>query len=409
MFDETRAIERLLSGDSEMIEKIVNQFEASVYQYCLHFLGSQPAAEEAVTEVFVRLFSQLGPELAEASLQEWILRIAVNVCVDVRNHRSKREKLDDFESQLRNALQRLVRQQRTILLLSDLIGVNQKMIGAILDMEEKVVRQRLSRARSNLCEFLIQSGTELESAKLPRNRDRHSQHYRDLCSCYVDDNLDEQEKKQLLDHIQECRLCSAYLQDLTKIGRELAHMSDTGMPDSLKETIMEAVRMKAEKAQEGLRRRKHFPAFTLVSVAVIVVLLVCSGSFGGLLVDSDEIYEKVVRAEGGSTQLTEQNGMEFGVGEIPETVLANSYLFAIAAIGGEGFPELSTEAKVIAIDEEQRTYYEVDSDLASVERLTEMLESVKYQTLPINDNQIVIAGTSQYGLLVIIPEPEQEE
>ncbi|MDO5549488.1 MAG: sigma-70 family RNA polymerase sigma factor [Eubacteriales bacterium] len=408
MFDEGRAIERLLSGDSEVAEKIVNQFEAAVYQYCLYFLGNQRGAEEAAIAVFVRLFSQLGPELTEASLKEWIMRIAVNVCADLqRHHRSRREKAESFEEQLGAALQRLVRQQRTILLLSDLIGMDQKTIGSILEMEEKTVCQRLARARNNLCDFLIQSGAELEGRKLPRSRDRHSQSYRDLCSRYVDDHLEEAEKKQLLDHIQECPVCAAYLQDLTKIGRALSHMSENGMPDSLKADIMEAVRMQAQKAQEGMRRRMHFPVFTLIAVAAVVVLLVCSGSFGGLLVDSDDVYDKVIQANGGSMQLTAQDSMEFGAGEIPESVLASSYSFAIAAVGGEGLPEFSTEATAIATDEQNRTYYEVDSDLASVERLTEMLENVNYRTLPIYDNQIVIAGTAQNGLLVIVPETEE--
>ena len=32
MFDENRAIERLLAGEAGVAEKIVNQFEAAVYQ-----------------------------------------------------------------------------------------------------------------------------------------------------------------------------------------------------------------------------------------------------------------------------------------------------------------------------------------------------------------------------------------
>lgn len=404
MFDENRAIERLLAGESGIAEKIVNQFEAAVYQYCLYFLGSKRGAEEAVTEVFVRLFSQLGPELTDGSLWEWIMRIAVNVCGDMqRRYRSRKDRPDDFDKQLRLALQRLVRQQRTIVLLSDLVGMKQAEIAAILELDEKAVCQRLARARNNLCDFLIQAGTDLAGSKLPHGRDRHSQHYRELCSRHVDDNLEDEEKKELLNHIQECEICSAYLQDLTRVGRELAHMRDIAMPESLKESIMTAVHTQTEKAQEGMRRRRLYPVYTLVAIALVVVMLLWSGSLGGLLVDSDGTYEKVVTATGSGTRLTARKGFEFGQGEIPENVLANSYSFAIAAVGGEGLPELSSEAKVIATDEEGRTYYELDSDLASVERLTQMLENVKYETMPIYDNQIIISGAAKCGLLVTAP------
>jgi RNA polymerase sigma-70 factor (ECF subfamily) len=410
MFDETGAIERLLAGDSEAVEKIVNQFEAPIYQYCLRYLGNQRSAEEAATEVFVRLFAQLGAETTEVTMREWIVRIAVNVCGDFQRHnRVRREKMDTLEERARNALQRLVRQQRTILLLNDLIRIDQKTIASILEMDEKMVCQRLARARSNFCEFLIQNGVELESAGTPHGRDRHIQQYRDLCSRYVDNNLDEEEKKQLLDHIQTCETCSAYLQDLTRVGKELARMGEEGMPENLKEDILAAVRIQMEKVQEKIRRQMHFPAFTLIAVAVVVVLLICSGSLGGLMVNPEDAYEKAVRSSAGSAQLIQQEGMEFEVGEIPESVLTNSYLFAIAAVGGEGLPELSTDAKVIATDEQGRTYYELDSDLASVEQLTEMLQNVKYETMPIYDDQIVIAGSAQYGLLVMVPEQSPEE
>lgn len=402
MLDENRVIKRLAMGDTSAIEDLVNEFEASVYQYCLHFLGNERDAETAATDVFLRLVAQMGPDAKETSLKEWTMRIAVNVCQDhqQRRHRSKLREDADLEQYIHICLQRLMRQQRSIILLRDLIGLEQSEISSILEIDEHAVTQRLSRARRNLCDFLLQAGAPLDGSAR-RKRTKDNQHYHELCSRYVDEAVTKEEKTELLNHIQECELCAAYLQNLTKVGRELEHMMESSMPDSLKETIIQAVQLQAEKARLGMRRKMQLPLFTLVAGAAVFVILICSGTFGGLFANTNDAYADETLP--GSVLSAVPQGIQFDNVNLPEKVAANSYAFAIAAVGGNGLPEMSTEAELIAVDAETNdAFYMVNSDVAAAQRLAQILESVGYTTDSIYDSRIKLSGDAPHGLIVVM-------
>ncbi len=397
--DDNRVVNRLLAGDSSAVERIVNKYDTAVYQYCVQFLGSAQEAEEAVSEVFVRLFSQLGADSAETSLKEWIMRIAVSVCNDwQRKHRTRRAEAVTLEQRIQQALQRLVRQQRALVLLRDLNGLDNKTIANILEMDETMVQQRLARARSNLCEYVVQS--EVHGA-VRRLHGKQEQKYYELCSRYVDECVTDEEKKELLDHIQQSRTCAEYLENLTRIGRELEHRMDSGMPETLKEDVLNAVQLYAEQAQQGVRRRRHIPLFTLLAAACVFVLLVCSGTLGGLFARSDDVYRDAILS---GSAAKEDVSVDLASIDIPEKVTTNSYAFVIAAVGDGRMPELTSQAQQIGTSGESTTaaFYEVDSDVGAVERLTKTLESFGYTSGSIYDDRVSVSGNASTGLLIVI-------
>lgn len=403
--DDNRVVNRLLAGDSTAVERIVNQFDTAVYQYCLQFLGSAPEAEDAASEVFVRLFSQLGSDLAETSLQEWVMRIAVSVCSDwQKKHRSRRAESKTLEQRIQQALQRLVRQQRALVLLRDLNGLDVKTIASILEMDEPTVQQRLARARNNLCEYVVQSEVH---GPVRRLHNKQEQKYYELCSRYVDECVTEEEKTELLNHIQQSKTCAEYLENLTRIGRELEHRMDDGMPETLKEDILNAVQLYAERAQQGVRRRRHVPLFTLIAVACVFVLLVCSGTFGGLFARSDDVYRDSILS--GSAAPQEEDPVDLSAVTFPEKVTTSSYAFVIAAVGDGRMPELASQAEQIGTNgESTAAFYEVDSDVGAVERLTKTLEGVGYTSGSVYDDRITISGESSNGLLIVINEQKDK-
>lgn len=400
--DDNRVVNRLLAGDSSAVERIVNKYDTAVYQYCLQFLGSPQEAEDAASEVFVRLFSQLGSDLAETSLQEWVMRIAVSVCNDwQKKHRSKRMETKTLEQRVQQALQRLVRQQRALVLLRDLNGLDSKTIASILEMDEQVVQQRLARARGNLCEYVVQSEVH---GPVRRLHNKQEQKYYELCSRYVDECVTEEEKTELLDHIQHSRTCAEYLENLTRIGRELEHRMDDGMPETLKEDILNAVQLYAERAQQGVRRRRHVPLFTLIAAACAFVLLVCSGTFGGLFARSDDVYRDAMLS--GSAVQQDEAMVDLSSVSFPEKVTTSSYAFAIAAVGDGRMPELTSQAEQIGTSGETTTaaFYEVESDVGAVERLTKTLENFGYTSGSVYDDRVTISGAAPNGLLIVINE-----
>ena len=66
--------------DKTRFTNAVAQYQAMVYRTALHALGSSQDADDAVQEVFFRLFRCKGTFDGEEHLRRWLLRVTVNCC-----------------------------------------------------------------------------------------------------------------------------------------------------------------------------------------------------------------------------------------------------------------------------------------------------------------------------------------
>ena len=69
--------------DKARFTNAVEQYQAMVYRTALHALGSPQDADDAVQEVFLRLFRYRGTFEGGEHLRRWLLRVTVNYCRDV--------------------------------------------------------------------------------------------------------------------------------------------------------------------------------------------------------------------------------------------------------------------------------------------------------------------------------------
>lgn len=420
MFDENSIADRILSGDESAFDRLVDRYEHKVYQYALRFLGQEGDACLATEEIFYQIYRKLNAR-TDAQLSTWVFRVVANVCADFQHHKRgmRGAAFSDAVSRLREPfvkgaehdlgeeiqiqLLRLTRQQREVLLLRDLCGLSDEETGQILELDTNGVRMRLSRARKNLRELLLhQNALDQPAEKGQRySASRDCQTYRELCSQYVDGCIAEADKGALLDHIQECGACAAYLNDLTVIGRSMSHMEETAPPDQLREKIISAARLQSEQMQMSRRREFHLPMFLFVVAAAAFLLLVSSGVLGGLFVNSRQGAHMDRVPNGGEKQATESLIAD-GI-RVPDTVAASSYAFVIGAAGDTELPELSTSATLISGDQGNGVeYYSVDNDMNLVQKLTDGLESVGYKMETVNSHQIVISANAPQGLFIVV-------
>lgn len=91
-FDERDALARAAAGDEHAFRLIFDAYHRRVYTFVLRYLKSTTLAEEAVQEVFVKLWRQ-GPSLAAIDdLQQFIFTVTRNHALDclrrmkVRDH-----------------------------------------------------------------------------------------------------------------------------------------------------------------------------------------------------------------------------------------------------------------------------------------------------------------------------------
>lgn len=152
--------------DKTTFTRAVERYQNMVYRVALHSLGSRADADDAVQEVFLRLFSARRAPESEEHLRRWLLRVAVNYCRDVlrspwRRRRASLEELPAepaFEQPEQLALYQTVmalpERYRTVLDLFYYEDLSVREIAALLEIDPSAVTTRLSRARRKLKEEL---------------------------------------------------------------------------------------------------------------------------------------------------------------------------------------------------------------------------------------------------------------
>lgn len=63
--------------------RAVERHQDIVYRVALHSLGTPQDADDAVQEVFLRLYQRAEPFDSPEHLRRWLLRVTLNYCRDV--------------------------------------------------------------------------------------------------------------------------------------------------------------------------------------------------------------------------------------------------------------------------------------------------------------------------------------
>ena len=146
--------------------RAVERHQDMVYRVALHALGSPQDADDAVQEVFLRLYQRAEPFDSPEHLRRWLLRVTVNYCRDVlkspwRRRRVSLESLPELpafqreeERVLYQTVMSLPEKYRTVLDLFYYEELSVREIAGLLHIEVSAVTTRLSRARGKLKDAL---------------------------------------------------------------------------------------------------------------------------------------------------------------------------------------------------------------------------------------------------------------
>ena len=182
--DEATLIESCLAGDDAAFDQLVQRYQDMVFNLAYRLLGGRDEAVDLSQEVFLQVYRKLSTFRRDASLRTWIYRIVINRAKNRQRWWKRRlgemtaMSLEDAESSphwelsapvsasssapdqaleqkeigqlLRDAINRLPFDQRTILLLKEIEGLSYEEIGTTLDLPLGTVKSRLARARSAL-------------------------------------------------------------------------------------------------------------------------------------------------------------------------------------------------------------------------------------------------------------------
>ena len=174
--DLESVIERARAQDAEALAEIYRRYFRRVLGLCRYMLGSQESAEDATSEVFLKLQRSIAIYDGSIPFPRWLLRVTGNQCIDMlrRQRRGQRVIVEgedetavveapsaepsplgavmskEARAQVRDAIARLPVKYRVPLMLRYYSELSYGEIAQQLDVETNYVAALLFRAKQEL-------------------------------------------------------------------------------------------------------------------------------------------------------------------------------------------------------------------------------------------------------------------
>ena len=188
-FEDAELVERVKAGETQAYGELVRKYQDRVFNACWRICGHLEDARDLTQEAFLKAFEGLAGFRQQSGFYTWVFRVAVNLALSHRRSAKRRRTVSlesssgpkggqaddlrrrargasdgdpatlvsDADSQARviRALHLLDDEQRAVVVLRDIEGLDYHEIGSILDIPPGTVKSRLHRARMALREALL--------------------------------------------------------------------------------------------------------------------------------------------------------------------------------------------------------------------------------------------------------------
>lgn len=179
-------VAQAVNGDKDALENLVRAIQDKIYGLAVRMLGFPQDAQDATQEILIKIITSLGSFRGDSAFTTWVYRVAANHLLNTRKRRAELNSLTfeqlgqlidtGLEYSQQQAMppvaeERLLareveiactqgllfcldREHRLAFILSEIFEVDSIEASQILDITPAAFRQRLSRARKALREFL---------------------------------------------------------------------------------------------------------------------------------------------------------------------------------------------------------------------------------------------------------------
>ncbi len=180
-------VDKATAGDKKALETLIAGVQDIVFNLSLRMLGTFADAEDATQDILLKMITHLSSFKGESSFTTWIFRIAVNHLKNYKKHMfahyplsfefygddivngtvgdipdltqnvEKEILAEELKMSCTNVmLQCLDMESRCIFILGTMFKIDSRIAGDILEITPEAYRQRLSRIRRKMADFLEQ-------------------------------------------------------------------------------------------------------------------------------------------------------------------------------------------------------------------------------------------------------------
>ncbi len=165
----TNLVIKAKEGNIESFGILYETYSKDMYKFALYYLGSPVLAEDCVSECVLTAFQKISTLKKPASFKSWIFKILYNCCNKALSEKIRARETVELSSlvdlckedsdhseiiSLKNSLEKLTEEERTIILLSYTAGYTSKEIGKMLQLKDSTVRSKLMRSTEKLRQIL---------------------------------------------------------------------------------------------------------------------------------------------------------------------------------------------------------------------------------------------------------------
>lgn len=177
-------IESAVEGSMAALEALIYRHQHFIYNIALKMMGNVQVAQDITQEVLIKLITNLSKFKKESNFRTWLYRITFNQFLQMKKSMSElatesfeivEKQLDSIpiqalslleESELRDQIEEtkltcmngmllcLERDQRLVFILGELFNINHDLGANLLNISKDNFRQKLSRARKDLFNFM---------------------------------------------------------------------------------------------------------------------------------------------------------------------------------------------------------------------------------------------------------------
>lgn len=178
-----RLLVQVRAGDADAWGELYRRFAPAIFRFCRRALPTREDAEDATTEIFMKVRQKLGTFDASRPFTAWLYKVASNHCWDILRRRRIRQDLEteDVEAlplehpepsqlerlqaehasaEVRSGLAKLPDRARMALVLRYFAEMSYDEIAETLGVQRAFVGVLLLRARHQLRDILRQGGAE---------------------------------------------------------------------------------------------------------------------------------------------------------------------------------------------------------------------------------------------------------